>query len=140
MSTTRHHARRRETGFTIVEVLIVIVLLGVLVAPIIAAFGPATRQSVFEERTLVFSNRARGTLARVASLPFSTLDAYRTNMVDLVSVLGSVQAATDESFTFAGTLYRPIVAIQDASSTTGGLLRITVTIDDISMQTLRADY
>ena len=58
----------------------------------------------------------------------------------LVSLFGSSVEATKETFTVQGTNYAPEVSIVDASAGAGGLLEITVTIEEATLKTLKADY
>ena len=88
----------------------------------------------------VFANRARGTLNRVISLDFQTLNDNKGSPVDLAALFGSAAEAAKETFSFQGKSYTPTVVIADASGSTKGLLEITVTMAQVSLKTLKAEY
>ena len=89
---------------------------------------------------VVFTNQGRGTLNRVISLDFETLNSNQGDPVDLASLFGSAEEADKEIFSFKGVNYTPTVAITDASGGDGGLLELTVTLDYVSLRTLKAEY
>lgn len=131
---------RCEDGFTLFEILIAVLLLAIAIAPIVAAFKPALFATSSEEELSVFTHRARGTLNRAAALSFATLDANQGNPANLTNLFGSASEAAKETFTFKGDSYTPTVAITDQSSGAGGLLEITVTAANVSVQTLKTEY
>ena len=55
-----------KKGFTLLEILITIFILGIAIAPMVQAFGTAFSSINTEEEMTVFMNQARGTLYRVA--------------------------------------------------------------------------
>ena len=133
-------SRTRRSGFSLLEMLMVLVLLAVAIVPMLNAFRPTLMSASAEEGSLVFQNRARGTLSRVMTNNFSALDARKSNRVDLVTLFGSAGEAAKESFAFRGTNWQPGIAIADASGGTGGLLRVSVTMEQVTLSELKADY
>ncbi len=155
METVRHEwtkmARAQRTtdngkrttfaeGFTLVEIMIAVLLLAIAIAPMVSAFAPALLSTGGEEETAVFTNQVRGTLNRVISLDFETLNSIQGDPVDLETLFGSPEEAAKETFSFRGENYTPTVAITDASGGAGGLLELTVTLDRVSLETLKAEY
>ena len=129
-----------ESGFTLLEIVMAVLLLAIAIAPIVAAFKPALFATSGEEELSVFTHRARGTLNRAAALSFATLDVNQSASVDLAALFGSAGEAAKETFPFKGDSYTPTVAITDQSGGAGGLLEITVTVANVSVQTLKAEY
>jgi prepilin-type N-terminal cleavage/methylation domain-containing protein len=127
-------------GFTLIEILVALLLLGMAIVPMLNAFAPAMLSIGGEEETTVFTSQARGTLNRIASLDFNTLSANLGTSVDLAALFGSAAEADKEAFSFKNVNYSPIVSITDVSGGIGGLLEITTTIDHIVMKTLKAEY
>ena len=134
------HTDTRQSGLSLLEMLMVLVLLAVAIIPMLQAFSPTIASQSAEERSLVFHNRARGTLSRVMCFPFSALDARKSNQVNLVALFGSAGEAARESFAFRGTNWQPRIAITDASGGTGGLLRVSVSLENLTLSALKADY
>jgi hypothetical protein len=60
--------------------------------------------------------------------------------VDLTSLFGSTDEANLENFLLNGKPYTPTVDITDAGGGAGGLLQLTVTINQVRLTTLKADY
>lgn len=129
-----------ERGFTLMEIIMAVVLLAIAIAPIMAAFQPALFATGSEEELSVFTHRARGTLNRAAALSYATLDANKGNPANLTNLFGSSSEAARETFTFKGDSYTPTVAITDQGGGSGGLLEITVTLANVSVQTLKSEY
>lgn len=127
-------------GFTLVEIIIAVALLAIAIVPMVNAYGPAIFSTSTEEETAVFTNQARGTLSRVAALDFATLDNNQGDPVDLATLFGSVPEAAKETFSFQGDAYTPTVAIADVGGGDGGLLKLTATMDRVSLKTLKAEY
>jgi prepilin-type N-terminal cleavage/methylation domain-containing protein len=129
-----------QKGFTLFEVILVVFILVIAVAPMINAFRPSLFATAGEEITTVSTNYARQTLNRVAALDFRTLNTLvqngQTNPVNLDTLFGAGQ----ESFVFKGTTCVPTVAITDASGGSGGLLEITSTVNQVTLKTLKAGY
>jgi prepilin-type N-terminal cleavage/methylation domain-containing protein len=135
--------RRRlsgDRGFSLVEILIAVMILALAIIPIINAVGPAVKTTAAEAQSAVFTNQARATLNRLLDLDFATLNANQSAAVDLTSLFGSAAEADLESFLLNGQRYTPMVAITDASDGAGGLLRLAVTINQVHLTTLKADY
>jgi prepilin-type N-terminal cleavage/methylation domain-containing protein len=126
-------------GFTLVEVLLVVLLLGIAMVPMMAAFKPALSGVGPDEQELVLANQARGTLHRALSVGYATLNANQGSPADLASLFGSAAEAAKEDFSFGGSNYTPVVSISDASGGTGGLLRVSVDVGEISFSTLKAN-
>jgi prepilin-type N-terminal cleavage/methylation domain-containing protein len=132
-------------GLTLVEVLAVVLLLAIAIVPMVSAFSPAIFSTESDEKLAVFTNQARWTLYRILALDFPTLDDNRGDPVDLAILFGSPSdpkptEAAKETFSFKGQTYSPTVAITDASGGAGGLLQLTVRVEDVSLTTLKAYY
>ncbi len=135
----RNSTLSNHKGFTLVEIVLVIFILGIAIAPMVGAFAPAARSVNQNEQTTVFTNQARWTLSRVAALDFGTLDANQGDPVDSISLFGSLAEASKERFIFKGQGYSPTIAITDASAGAGDLLQLRVTVDDVTLTTLKAN-
>ena len=131
---------RNNSGFTLLEVLLVVLLLAITIVPMLQAFSPAVSSADSIKETAVFTNQARGTMNRVMAFDFDTLNSNQGDPVDLVSLFGSAAEAAKEDFQFRGENYTPTVVIADASGGPGGLLQITVTADYVRLTTLKAAY
>ena len=127
-------------GFTLFEIIMAVFLLAIAIVPMVGAYSPAIFSTSAEDEMAVFANRARGTLNRVAALEFATIDNNQGNPVDLATLFGSAAEAAKETFSFEGKTYTPGVAIADVSGGAGGLLEIAVTLDQVSLKTLKAEY
>jgi prepilin-type N-terminal cleavage/methylation domain-containing protein len=127
-------------GFTLVEIIIAVLLLAIAIVPMVGAYGPAIFSTAVEDGVGVFSNQARGTLNRVAALDYAILSNNQGSPVDLVALFGSAAEAAKETFSFHGTSYTPTVAIADVSGGLGGLLEITVAVDQVSVITLKTEW
>jgi len=127
-------------GFSLVEILVAVMILAMAIVPIISAIGPAVKTTAAEAQFAVFTNQARATLYRLLSLDFATLSANQSDDVDLAALFGSAAEANLENFLLNGKLHTPTVAITDASGGAGGLLRLAVTINQVRLTTLKADY
>lgn len=136
----RRPHRGNSDGFTLFEILIAILIMVIAIVPMIQAFGPALFFTGTEEGVSVFTNQARHTVNRIAAADFGTLDALvqnnQANPVNLDTFFGAGQ----ESFSFRGVTYTPRVVITDISGGSGGLLDISVSIDQITMRTSKANY
>jgi prepilin-type N-terminal cleavage/methylation domain-containing protein len=127
-------------GFSLVEILVAVMILAMAIVPIISAIGPAVKTTAAEAQFAVFTNQARATLNRLLSLDFATLSANQSDDVDLAALFGSAAEANLENFLLNGKLHTPTVAITDASGGAGGLLRLAVTINQVRLTTLKAEY
>jgi len=128
--------------------MMAVLLLAIAIAPMVSAFAPALLSTGGEEEMVVFTNRARGTLYRVAALDFKNLDDLVKNNqakpVDLASLFGD----TEETFPFQGKDYTPLVTItgydadgdDDIDADDEGMLELTVEIGYVSLKTLKAEY
>ena len=61
-------------GFTLLEILIAIIILGIAIVPMLNAFTPSIKSIGIEEETMIFTNQVRGTLNRLAGLDFAELN------------------------------------------------------------------
>ena len=129
-----------DHGFSLVEILIAMVVLSLAIVPIINAIGPAVKTTAAEAQFSVSTNQARATLNRLLSIDFATLNAHQGAAVDLTSLFGSPAEANLENFLLNGNIHTPTVSITDASGGSGGLLQLTVTINQVRLTTLKADY
>lgn len=127
-------------GFTLVEIILAVLLLAIAIVPIVSAFGPAILSTSSEEERAVFTNQVRGTLSRVMALDFTTLDSNQGDPVNLATLFGTQAEADKETFSFKGANYTPTVAVTDASGGPGGLLELTVTLDYVSLKTLKTEH
>lgn len=127
-------------GFSLVEILVAVMILAMAIVPIISAIGPAVKTTAAEAQFAVYTNQARATLNRLLSLDFATLSANQSDDVDLAALFGSAAEANLENFLLNGKLHTPTVAITDASGGAGGLLRLAVTINQVRLTTLKAEY
>jgi len=132
-------------GFSLVEMMVAVSILAIAIVPMMKAFAPALLSTGIQEETAVFTNQARGTLSRVAALSFETLDSNRGDPVDLAALFAWPKApdpeeAAKEAFSLKGQTYSPTVAITDASGGEGGLLQLTVRVEDVVLTTYRANY
>lgn len=131
---------RNNSGFTFLEITLVVLLLAIAIVPMMQAFAPAISSADSVRETAVFINQARGTMNRVMALDFATLDSNQGDPVDLVSLFGSAAEAAKEDFQLKGENYTPTVVIADASGGPGGLLKIAVTVDYVHLTTLKTVY
>jgi len=141
---SRHPADRRnrllnDAGFTLAEVLMASIILAIAIVPMLNAFRPALISTGIGERLAVFTNQAGSTLNRAVGLDYDTLNNNLDNPVDLAALFGSTAEANREMFPFEGTDYTPTISITDASGGVGGLLEITVTMEEITLKTLKSD-
>ena len=127
-------------GFTLLEIIFAVLLLAIAIVPIMNAYALAIFSTAGEEERAVFTNRARATLNRVAALEFSRLNDNQGNPVDLATLFGSADEAAKETFALKGTSHTPVVAITDQGGGDGGLLEVEVTIDYVSLKTLKTEY
>ena len=129
-----------DHGFSLVEILIAVMVLTLAIVPIINAIGPAVKTTAAEAQFSVSTNQARATLNRLLNVDFATLNASQGDAVDLTSLFGSTAEANLENFLLNGNNYTPTVTITDAGGGSGGLLQLTVTINQVRLTTLKADY
>ncbi|CAB1083181.1 hypothetical protein JY97_02800 [Alkalispirochaeta odontotermitis] len=129
-----------DNGITLVEVLIATIILAVAIVPMVNAFRSATTSTGVGERLVVFTTQAGSTLNRTLALDYDTLKNNLGDHVNLADLFGSASEADREKFTFGGSDYIPAISIADASSGTGGLLEIKVTIEEITLKTLKSSY
>lgn len=127
-------------GFSLMEVIVVSLILAIAIVPMILSFTPARRAVGAERRLTVFTNRARGTLNRVRAEDYTTLLDHAADPVNLGLLFGSADEAARESFVLDGSNYVPNVVVQDISGSTGGLLEIVVTLEDVTFRALKAEY
>ncbi|CAB1066034.1 hypothetical protein D1BOALGB6SA_10833 [Olavius sp. associated proteobacterium Delta 1] len=129
-----------DHGFSLVEILIAVMVLTLAIVPIINAIGPAVKTTAAETQSSVLTNQARATLNRLLTVDFETLNAHQGDPVDLTSLFGSTAEAELENILLNGQRYTPTVVISDASGGAGGLLQLAVTINQVRLTTLKADY
>ena len=72
---SRDHIVRNTKGFTLIEIIIVVVLLAIALVPLVSAYAPAIMATGSVEEITVFTNQARGTLNRVMTVDFDTLSS-----------------------------------------------------------------
>jgi prepilin-type N-terminal cleavage/methylation domain-containing protein len=129
-------------GFTLLEILLVVILLALAVVPMLKSFRPSLTALQQAEKTVIFKQQSRWTLNRLFTLDFSELadNENGTHPVNLITLLGSSNEAEKEEFFLQGQSYLPEVSIRDASSGQGGLLEIKVSVGSVSLQTLKAEH
>ena len=127
-------------GFTLLEIIFAVLLLAIAIVPMMNAYAPAIFSTSGEEERAVFTNRARATLNRVAALEYSRLNENQGKPVDLATLFGSADEAAKETFALKGTSYTPVVVITDQGGGDGGLLEVEVTINYVSLKTLKTEY
>jgi len=130
----------RRDGFSLMEVVVACLLLAIAVVPMVLSFVPAGKAVQAERRLTVFTNRARGTLYRVRTVDYDTLLQHAGNPVDLTALFGSADEAARESFILQGSNYTPNVVVRNVSGSIGGLLEIVVSLDDVTLRTMKAEY
>ncbi len=135
----------RRAGFSLLEIMLVVVLMAVALVPMLNAFLQPMLAAKIQKANVICSARAAGTLARISSLEFAALDASRGDPVDLAALFGWPEApktseADKETFLLEGAAVVPSVAITDASGGRGGLLDVSVTVRDVTFRTLKAEY
>ena len=130
---------KNTSGLTLFELVLTIFILGVGIVAMLDAIAPALQSAEDYESTTVFMNQARGTLNRVETLAYTTLNSNMGNPVNLTSLFGTTAEAAKENFTYKSVAYSPTVAIADASGGTGGLLELNVTVERVSLKTLRSE-
>jgi len=133
----------------LIEILLAMVILAIAFVPMMNAFSPGLATKGGEE-TLVFTNRARATLTRLSGMDYGTLESYVTtygagtvvlsNLFPLAGFSDGAAEAAKETLTFRGTSHIPTVTLTDASGGSGGLYELTVTIEYVTLKTLKADY
>ena len=137
--------RSRQAGFSLLEVMLVVILMAVALVPMLNAFLQPIQAGQAQKESVICSARAAGTLARISALEFAALDANRGDPVDLAALFGwpggpKIEEADEETFLLDGAPVAPHVVISDASGGEGGLLELTVTIRDVTFKTLKAEY
>jgi prepilin-type N-terminal cleavage/methylation domain-containing protein len=132
-------------GLTLIEVAVALFILSMVIIPLMDSFRTALITTGGEERQAVFTNQVRATLYRIAALDFTDLNCNQGNPVDLAVLFGSAidpkpAEAAKEEFAYRGKTYAPTVTISDASGGAGGLLELSVTVAEINLRTLKAEY
>ena len=122
------------------DLMVAMLILAIAVGPMIDSFLPVFNALAYERQTTVMTAGALGTLNRLAGLPYATLKGNMGSPADLTALLGSAQDAAEETLLFNNQSYVPVVAVTDASGGICGLLEITVTLDTVMFQTLKAQF
>jgi hypothetical protein len=120
------------------DLMVAMLMMAIAMGPMMDSFFPSFNAMAHERRTAVMAAGAMGTLNLLAGLPYATLETHTGAPANLSALLGSA-AAAKEAIKFNRHDYMPVVTIIDASSGAGGLLKITVTLDTIAFQTLKAE-
>jgi len=137
--------RLRQAGFSLLEVMLVVILMALALVPMLNAFRQPLQATRFQEESTHCANRAAGTLARISAMAFTALDANQGDPVDLAALFGwpgepKADEAAKETFVLDGSSVTPSVAIADASGGAGGLVELSVTVRDVTFKTLKAEY
>nr|WP_320192930.1 prepilin-type N-terminal cleavage/methylation domain-containing protein [uncultured Desulfobacter sp.] len=130
---------RSSEGFTLFEILIALVILGTAIIPIMDAMAPSMSTIPYLEKEIVLTNRARGTLNRIIALDFDTLTANVGNPVDITSLFGNITEGQKEIFTHGSVVYQPVIAIEDESGGDNTLLKLSVTLENLKVATLKTN-
>ncbi len=143
VTTKKRFLHRASSGFTLFEVILVIVILLIAIVPMMDAFRPALFATSAEERRVIFTNCVRQTLYRALSTNYGDLEkrVNRTETIKASLLFGN----SDDNCRCSGGTYDPDVKIDYAAYDAQnnpflGLLTIRVTIDEISLEALKADY
>ena len=126
-------------GFLMMDLMIAILLMAIALGPMINSFFPSFTAMDSQGRRAVMTAGAQGTLNRVAGRTYDSLKLYIGTSPTLAALLGG-PAAAQETVSFKGQSYLPVVTITDASGGSNGLLEISVTLDTIVFKTLKAAY
>jgi prepilin-type N-terminal cleavage/methylation domain-containing protein len=132
-----NHTLHNSRGFTLFEIILALLILAIAIIPMVNAFAPALLSGSQGEEQAVLTGCARRTMNRLLDLNFQTLNA-NLGPDQLTNLLGEAEALK-ENLNYQGRTYAPVVAITDASSGAGGLLELTVTLKNVSLQTLKAE-
>ena len=135
----------RKSGFSLLEVMLVVILMAVALVPMLNAFRQPMLATQTQEESTIVATRTAGTLARISALPFGGLDALQGDPVDLAALFGwpgepKADEANKEVFLLHGSNVTPRVVITDASGGAGGLVELAVTVGDMTLKTLKAEY
>lgn len=131
--------RCRKQGLSMIELLVAILLLALAVVPMLNALKPIYNAGRIQDRTTVFVNQAQGTLNRLLASDFYALSAAQGSNVNLVLIFGTTSEVARESFIFDNSNWLPRVDIADRSGGTGGLVEVTVTLDQIQLYSQKAE-
>jgi prepilin-type N-terminal cleavage/methylation domain-containing protein len=131
---------RNIDGFSLLELVMAMFILAMAIVPMVTAYTPALLSATEKEEMVVFANQVRGTMHRVLSLDFETLNANREDPVNLTNLFGSGTEAAKETFSLGGQSYTPSVTIADISGGSEGLLELTVTLQRVTLKTLKGRY
>ena len=115
-----------QRGFTLFEIIMALLILAIAIVPMMNAFAPALLATGQGEEQAVLTGQARQTMNGLLDIDFATLDAKKATPGDLVTMLGDQAAAG------------AVVSVTDASGGAGGLLELTVTLKNVTLQTLKA--
>ncbi len=130
-------ARNSNSGYMMMDLMVAMLLMAIAIGPMMDSFFPSFNAMAHERRTTVLTARALGILNELTGLPYATLQTHMETPADLLTLLGSASEASIEFYTQDPV---PVVTVIDASGGTCGLLEITVTLDNIVFQTLKADF
>jgi prepilin-type N-terminal cleavage/methylation domain-containing protein len=133
-----HHISHNQRGFTLFEIVVTLLIMAVAIVPMMNAFAPALLATGQGEEQTVLTGQARETMNWFLDLDFQTLVDNRTNPANLVALFVSQAAPDKPRFSYLGQTYTPVVAITDASGGAGGLIELTVTLRNVTLQTLKA--
>ena len=131
-----------QRGFTLFEIILALLILAIAIVPMMNAFAPALLATGQGEEQTVLTGRARQTMNCLLDVDFPTLDANKATPLTtakLIALFGSQAAAEKENCVYLVTTYTPVVAITDVSGGAGGLLELTVTLKNVTLQTLKAN-
>lgn len=116
-----------------------LLILAIAIVPMMNAFAPALLSTSQGEEQAVLTGQARETMNWFLNLDFPTLADNQATPNVLVTLFVSQAEPDKPRFRYLGTTYAPVVAITDASSGSGGLLELTVTLKNVTLQTLKAN-
>lgn len=99
----KNHRRRR--GFSLIEILVVVLIMGVAFIPLFGMFITGTKGAEEVTHNTVAVNLAAETLEIISNLPFSELDnyaAYQAPPVDIHGITFTKEVSVEDVLTSAG--------------------------------------
>ncbi|MCF7939703.1 MAG: type II secretion system GspH family protein [Spirochaetales bacterium] len=131
-----------QQGFSLMEVLLVIILLAVAVVPMLESFSPSLNALNQAEQTTIRKHQALGTLNRVLTMEYEVLESNSTGSNVLNDLFGSSE---EESFLYEDEDSPDIrIIIEKYVDSDGneqdGLLEIEVSVGMVTLNTRKAEH
>jgi prepilin-type N-terminal cleavage/methylation domain-containing protein len=140
MSGRQRNTAGRRGGFSLTELLVVIVILAIAIVPMINAFAPARRAGPLPQRSAALLCATEGILNQALDLGYAELAACRSAPATVLPMLAARNGTTTTGIVHRGTTYTPTLELADAGGGTGGLIMVTVTLGDETLVGLKAQY